>query len=132
MIDLNNVSIIGRLTRDAELKAVSSGVMVSKFSIAVNSRKKSGDEWINEANFFDVTVWGKTAEFLHQYLVKGKQVGVKGELCQERWQQDGMNRSRVYINADLVQLLSSGNNQNGNSRNDSQENSYSPVNIDDL
>jgi single-strand DNA-binding protein len=119
MADLNHVVLIGRLTRDAELKYTSGGQAVCKFSIAVNRRKKSGDQWEDEANFFDIVVWGRQGESLHPYLVKGKMVGVDGELRQDRWQQDGQNRSKVEIIANYLQLLGGGsssperqNNQN--------------------
>ncbi|MDR2471466.1 MAG: single-stranded DNA-binding protein [Treponema sp.] len=105
MIDLNHVVLIGRLTRDAELKYTAGGQAVCKFSIAVNRRKKSGDQWVDEPNFFDIVVWGRQGESINQYLVKGKLVGVDGELRQDRWEQDGQNRSRVEIVAANVQLL---------------------------
>jgi single-strand DNA-binding protein len=108
MADVNCVTIIGRLTRDAELKYTAGGQAVCKFSIAVNRRKKSGDQWVDEASFFDVTAWGKTGEALNQYLVKGKQIAVEGELRQDRWEQDGKNRSKVEIMANNVQLLGGG------------------------
>ena len=108
MVDLNHVVLIGRLTRDAELKYTSSGQAVCKFSIAVNRRKKNGDQWEDEANFFDVVVWGRQGESLNQYLVKGKMIAVNGELRQDRWQQDGQNRSKVEIVADFLQLLGGG------------------------
>ena len=107
MADLNHVTIIGRLTRNAELKYISSGQAVCKFSIASNYRKKDGDQWKDEANFFDVVLWGRQGETLNQYLVKGKMVGIEGELRQDRWQQDGQNRSKVEIVANNIQLLSS-------------------------
>ncbi|MDR3168131.1 MAG: single-stranded DNA-binding protein [Treponema sp.] len=105
MADLNHVVLIGRLTRDAELKYTANGQAVCKFSIAVNRRKKSGDQWVDEANFFDIVVWGRQGESLNQYLVKGKMVGVDGELRQDRWEQDGQNRSKVEIVANNLQLL---------------------------
>ena len=105
MADLNHVVLIGRLTRDAELKYTSGGQAVCKFSIAVNRRKKNGDQWEDEASFFDIVVWGRQGESLNQYLVKGKMVGVDGELRQDRWQQDGQNRSKVEIVANYLQLL---------------------------
>ncbi|MCL2762975.1 MAG: single-stranded DNA-binding protein [Treponema sp.] len=108
MADLNHVVLIGRLTRDAELKSIASGQAVCKFSIAVNRRRKNGDQWEDEPNFFDVVVWGRQGETLHQYLVKGKMVGVDGELRQDRWQQDGQNRSKVEIVANNLQLLGGG------------------------
>jgi len=114
MADINQVILIGRLTRDAELKHTSSGQAVCKFSIAVNRRRKTGDTWEDEANFFDIVLWGKQGENLHSYLVKGKMVGVNGELRQDRWQQDGQNRSKVEVVAGYIQLLggSGGERQN--------------------
>jgi single-strand DNA-binding protein len=109
MADINHVVLIGRLTREAELKYTAGGQSVCKFSIAVNRRKKNGDQWEDEANFFDIVVWGRQGESLHPYLVKGKMVGVDGELRQDRWQQDGQNRSKVEVIANYLQLLGGGN-----------------------
>ena len=74
-------------------------------SIAVNRSKKSGDQWIEEVNYFNITIWGKTAENLKPYLTKGKQICVEGHLKQDRWEKDGQKQSRVTIVADQVQLL---------------------------
>ncbi len=103
--DINNVILVGRLVRDADLKYINTGTACCSFSIAVNKRKKEGDNWVDAASFFDVTVWGKQAENINQYLQKGKQVAVTGSLRQDRWEQDGQNRSKVVIEADRVQLL---------------------------
>ncbi|MDR1363459.1 MAG: single-stranded DNA-binding protein [Spirochaetaceae bacterium] len=113
MMDLNHVSLIGRLTRDAEYKVLPSGQAVCNFSIAVNRRRKNGDSWEDEANYFDIVLWGKQADSLNRYLIKGKQIGVDGELRQDRWQQDGQNRSKVVISAINVQLLGGGPGQGG-------------------
>ena len=107
MASLNHVVLIGRLTRNAELRYINSGIAVSKFGLAVNRRKRSGDTWVDETDFFDITAWGKTAENLNQYLVKGKEVAIEGELRQNRWEQDGQSRSRIEINAHNIQLLGS-------------------------
>jgi single-strand DNA-binding protein len=117
MSDLNHVTLIGRLTRDAELKYTSGGMAVCKFSIAVNRKKKNGDEWVDEASFFDIVLWGRQGEAINQYLVKGKQIGVDGELRQERWQDrdSGQARSKVEIVASNIQLLGGGNNSGGDS-----------------
>ncbi len=61
MKDLNQCFFIGRLTRDADLRATSSGLDVANFSLAVNSSEKSGDLWQDKANFFDFAIFGKTA-----------------------------------------------------------------------
>ncbi len=103
--DINKVVLVGRLTRDSELKYTSSGTAINKFSIAVNRNRKQGDQWIDEVNYFDITLWGKRGEALQPYLLKGKQVAVEGELRQNRWEQDGQKRSKVEIFAVNIQLL---------------------------
>jgi len=114
MTDINRVFLVGRLTRDAELRVTTSGTPVAKFSIAVNRSKKSGDQWDEEVNYFDIVLWGKIAEALSKYLLKGKQVAVDGELRQSRWEQEGQNRSKVEIHAANIQLLGSGSGGAGN------------------
>ena len=108
MADINHVVIVGRLTRDAELKYTNNGTAICKIAIAVNRRRKIDDQWTDEASFFDVTIWGKMGEAINQYLVKGKQVGIEGELRQNKWEQDGQPRSKVEIVANNVQLLGGG------------------------
>lgn len=103
--DINRVILIGRLTRDNELSYTQSGTALSKMSIAVNRRKKSGDQWIEEASFFDITLWGKRGEALSPYLLKGQQISVDGKLKQDRWEQDGQKRSRIIVEAENIQLL---------------------------
>ena len=103
--DINNVTVVGRLTRDSELKYTNSGTAVCKFSLAVNRKKKSGDEWVEEVSYLDVVLWGRQGEAISQYLLKGKQTAISGELRQNRWEQDGQNRSKVEIIASDVQLL---------------------------
>jgi single-strand DNA-binding protein len=128
MIDINHVVLLGRLTRDAELKILSNGQAVCKFSIAVNRRKKNGDQWEDEASFFDIVLWGRSGETLNQYLVKGKQVAIDGELRQDRWTQDGQNRSKVEIVANNLQLLGgagAGPGQGGGSQEPRREGGYS-------
>ena len=103
--DINKVMLVGRLTRDAELMYTSSGFALCKFSLAVNKRKKQGEQWIDEANYFDLNLWGRRGESLNSYLTKGTQVAIEGQLKQERWEQDGLKRSKVTIEAVNVQLL---------------------------
>jgi single-strand DNA-binding protein len=118
MADMNHVYIIGRLTRDAELKCTASGKVVSKLSLAVNEKRKVGDRWKEEASFFEILLWGQIAESLNLYLVKGKQIAVSGKLQQERWDQDGQTRSKVVIIAANIQLLGgTSGNENGGSAN---------------
>ena len=103
--DLNHVILIGRCTRDATIKYTSGGMAIGSFSIAVNRRTKKGEQWVEEASFFDVSLFGKSAEGLAQYLTKGKQIAVEGELHQNRWQNEGKSMSKIEINAINVQLL---------------------------
>ncbi|NLM00784.1 MAG: single-stranded DNA-binding protein [Treponema sp.] len=107
MTDLNNVSLVGRLTRDAEIKYTNGGMAISNFSIAVNRSKKEGDQWVEEANFFDIALFGRIAESLKPYLIKGQQVAISGELRQDRWEKDGQRFSRVSIVANNIQLVGS-------------------------
>ncbi len=107
MGDLCVAVIVGRLTRDAELKYTSSGQAVSHFSVATGSRVKKGDQWVDESSFWDVDLWGKRAESLNQYLTKGKLVGIQGDMRQDKWEQDGQQRMKVKITASDVQLIGS-------------------------
>ena len=118
MSDINSVILVGRLTRDIELSYTKSGFPVGKTGLAVNYKTKKNDQWVEEVNFFDITIMGKVAEALQPYLVKGKQIGVNGELRQSRWEQDGQKRSRVEVIAHNIQLLGGGeksqNKESGN------------------
>ena len=105
MADINRVTIIGRLTRDADITYTPGGMAIAKMSLAINRRVKSGDGWADESNYFDVQLFGKSAESLKPYLLKGKQVGVDGYLKQDRWEKDGQKFSKVTINANDIQLL---------------------------
>jgi single-strand DNA-binding protein len=102
---MNNVNLIGRLTREPELRYSSGGVAISNFSIAVNSKRKQGDKWVDEVDYFDCTLFGKQAESLDQYLTKGKQVGIAGRLKQNRWEKDGQNYSKVVVIVNQIDLL---------------------------
>lgn len=108
--DLNKVYLIGRLTQDCgsderSFGYVGNGQARANISIAVNHSKKEGDNYVDEADFFNVTIWGKLAENLKPYLTKGKQICVEGHLKQDRWEKDGQKQSRISIQADNVQLL---------------------------
>ena len=70
--DINHVTIVGRLTRDAEISYLPSGAAVAKISIAVNRSRKNGDQWVEEVSYFDSAIFGKTAENLKPYLSKRK------------------------------------------------------------
>lgn len=124
MTDVNTVTIVGRLTRDLnagdqrEFAYTPNGQARANISIAVNRSRKQGEQWVDEANYFNVTIWGRTAENLKPYLTKGKQIAIEGYLRQERWQdkETGKTRDRVSIVANNVQLLggAAGNSTGGN------------------
>ncbi len=128
MTDINKVTVVGRLTRDCHLEYTSSGIAIAKFSIANNQTRKQGDDYIDEVSYFDVRLWGKRAESLNQYLVKGKQAIVSGRLKQERWLKDNQSHSRIVIVCEDIQLINSGKNQN----NQSNTNDYSQDSNSDL
>ena len=110
MTDLNSVVLCGRLTADIGssrngFSYTQSGTAIGRFSIAVNRSRKQGDQWVDEVSYFNVTVFGKTAENLKPYLTKGQLVAVQGFLKQDRWtDQNGGVRSSVGIIADHIQL----------------------------
>lgn len=107
MADINKAIIIGHLTRDEELTYTPGGMAIGKISVAVNRRVKKGQEYVDEVNYFDVSIFGKQAESLQRFLTKGKQIAVDGYLKQDRWQDQatGQNRSAVKIIANDIQLL---------------------------
>jgi len=107
--DINRVTIVGRLTRDPELRHLPSGTSVLQLGVAVNGRQKDdAGNWIDKPNFFDVKVFGNQAETLNTHLSKGRRIGVDGRLDWSSWEaQDGSKRSKVEIVAQSVQFLDS-------------------------
>ena len=109
MTDMNSVNLIGRLTRDIgenDFRYTQGGTACMKLSLAVNrSRKGAEGQWADEVSYIDVTVWGKQAENIRQFLGKGKQVAVAGFLKQDRWEKDGQKQSKICVVADNVFLL---------------------------
>ena len=107
MATFNSVVLVGNLTKDVEIRFTAGGTAVGSFSLAVNERVKNGEEWKDYANFFDVTIFGKTAEACAEHLAKGRPVLVAGRLRHERWEKDGQKHSRVKVLAEKVQFLGS-------------------------
>lgn len=105
MVDFNRVILAGNLVRDPETRFIPSGTAVTSFSIAVNRRYKSNNEFKEEVSYFDVSVFGKMGENCAEYLSKGKPVLVEGRLRQRRWEADGVKRSKIEVVADNVQFL---------------------------
>jgi len=102
---INRVVLVGRLTRDPELRTTTTGKSVCDFSIAVNKHIKPSDG-SSDADFFRVNCWEKTAEYVSNYLHKGRLVAVDGRLQARKFtDKDGNNREIVEIVADTVQGL---------------------------
>jgi len=107
--DINRVTLVGRLTRDPELRHLPSGTPVLEMGVAVNGRQQDeAGNWVDKPNFFDVKVFGNQAEMLSQHLSKGRRIGIDGRLDWRSWEaQDGTKRSKVDVVAQSVQFLDS-------------------------
>ena len=108
MASYNRVILVGNLTRDIELRYIPSGQAVSDVTVAVNDRRKtaSGD-WVDEATFVDVTLWGRNAEVASEFLGKGSPVLIEGRLKLDRWETDGQKRSKLRVICEKMQMLGS-------------------------
>lgn len=100
---INSVVLVGNLVRDVEVKSFTTGSVLN-FTIAQTKRKKQGEQWIDDPQFFDVKYFSKTGE-VAKFLLKGKSVAVQGELDQETWEKDGQKRSKLIVKAFELQLL---------------------------
>jgi single-strand DNA-binding protein len=107
--DLNRVTLVGRLTRDPELRHTQGGDPVCSIRLAVSSRARDeSGGWGDRSNYFDVTVFGRQAETASTYLAKGRRIGVDGRLSWREWQaQDGSKRQSVEVIANDVFFLDS-------------------------
>lgn len=106
MANFNKVFLIGRLTRDPDFKYTTSGAAVAQFGLAVNRVYMVNGEKREDVCFLDITVWGRQAEIVRDYLGKGRQVFIEGHLVFEQWEtNDGQKRSRLKVTADMVQFL---------------------------
>ena len=110
MANLNKVLLMGNLTRDPEVRYTPKGTAVTELGIAVN-RIYAGEsgEKREEVTFVDVTVWGRTAENVGEYLRKGRPVFIEGRLQLDSWEdkQSGQKRNKLRVVADNVQFLGS-------------------------
>ena len=103
---INRVTLVGRLTRDAELRSLPSGRSVCSLRVACNSSRIDPDgERIERPNYFDVSVFGAAAESVARYLGKGSRIGVDGRLEWREWESEQGHRQAVSIVADVVQFL---------------------------
>jgi single-strand DNA-binding protein len=108
MVTFNRVILAGNLVRDPEIRYLPSGLSVTSFSIAVNSRYRQNNEQKEEVSYFDVVVFGKMGENCAEYLSKGRPVLVEGRLRQRRWEAEGTRRSKIEVVASGVQFLGGG------------------------
>ena len=99
------MTLVGRAGRDPEVKYFESGNVVCNFTLAVNRRTRKSDE----PDWFNLEMWGKTAEVAANYVRKGSLIGVKGSLKFEHWQDrnTGVQRSKPVIRVDQLDLLGS-------------------------
>jgi single-strand DNA-binding protein len=105
MNQLNSVLVEGNLVKNAELRLTNGGAPVSSFTIGVNRRYRSGNEYLHETSFFDVETWGKLAELSDRMGGKGRLVRVGGRLRQDRWQDaEGKTRNKVVIVAETLEF----------------------------
>ena len=139
MYDLNYSVLIGRLTRDPELRYTPNGDAVCNFSIANNSTGKE-----DLTSFFNIVAWGKTAENVNKFMSKGSQICVEGSLRQRRWEdQNGNKRNTVEVLANRVHFIggsksggssptnSTGSNQSKEEKTNPDDFSFPDNNFDD-
>lgn len=98
-ISYNHVVLVGRLTRDPEIKFAASGTQIATFSLAVDRGKD------NEADFVNVVAFGKTAEFIGNYMTKGRLVLVEGQLRIEKYQRAGETKTAAKVVANNVRFM---------------------------
>jgi single-strand DNA-binding protein len=121
--DLNRVTLVGRLTRDPELRHTGGGDPICSMRLAVSSRKRDENgDWGDAPNFFDITVFGRQADSAAEYLAKGRRIGIDGRLSWREWQaQDGTRRQSVEVIANDVFFLDSRQDGDGGSSRSSDD-----------
>jgi single-strand DNA-binding protein len=125
MASFNKCILIGNLTRDVQLRFTPSGMPVADIGMAMNEKRKQGDEWVDETTFVDVTLWGKTAEVADKYLSKGSPVFIEGKLKLDTWEKDGVKQYKLKVTAERMQLIGSKGDGGGQQRTQSSSSSYS-------
>lgn len=110
MANLNQVNLIGNLTRDPELRVTPKGTAICQFSIAVNRKWKDGDQEREEVTYIDCEAWGRTGENVAKYCTKGRPVFVGGRLKLDVWDDKNTKekRSKLKVVAEQVQFLGGG------------------------
>jgi single-strand DNA-binding protein len=114
MASYNRVILVGNLTRDPELRYIQSGTAVTDVGLAVNDRRKTPTgEWVDEVTFVDITVWGRQAETVCEYLTKGSPALFEGRLKLDSWEKDGQKHSKLKVVCERMQLLGGRGGQGG-------------------
>lgn len=132
--NINVVVITGNLTKDPDLRHTGGGTAVCELRVAVNSRRKEGNDWVDKPNYFDVVVWGAQGENCATYLSKGRPVAVEGRLDWREWEaKDGSGkRQAVQIIANSVQFLGSRDSSGGGNGNGFSPSSDVPADTSDF
>jgi len=129
MPSFNRVILMGNLTRVPELRHIPSGLAVSDIGLAVNDKRKlQSGEWVDEVTFVDITLWGRTAEVVCEFLTKGSPLLVEGRLKLDSWDdKEGQKRSKLKVIGETIQLLGtrSGGGGGGRGRDDEGSRYYS-------
>jgi len=106
MVSVNKAIMIGRVTRDPEMRQTQGGTAVTNFGVALNRVYTANGEKKEETTFVDVCAWGKTAEFVNKYFNKGKNIFIEGRLNMREWEgQDGTKRTKLEVVADNIQFV---------------------------
>lgn len=123
---MNSINLIGRLTRDVEMRYTQNQTAVANFGLAV--RRAFAKEGYQDVDFINCTAFGKTAELIEKHVSKGNQLGVSGRLAIEQYEKDGQQRNATKVMVDSITFV--GNSQGSQSQ---QENpGFEPVNEEDL
>lgn len=108
---MNHITIMGRITKDPELKTTNSGTDVCNFTVAVDRFAKKGEE--KQTDFIDVTAWGKSGVFVNQYFSKGAGIVVEGRMESRKWvDKDGNNRVSWGVTAENIHFPVGGGKKN--------------------
>ena len=124
----NQVTLMGNLTRDPELRTTPNGASVCSFSLALNrSYKNAEGSWVEATDFIDIVAWGPLGERVTQYLTKGRPALVAGRLQSRNWEQDGVKRTKVEVVAQDVTFLGGGGGSGASAGGGDEDQSQAPA-----
>lgn len=119
----NQITLVGNLTRDIELRYAQSGTAIANTAIATSRKFTSNGEKKKEVCFVDITAFGRSGEVMNQYLRKGSKILISGRLNFEQWEKDGQKRSKHSVIVESMQMLDS---KSDNQQNNGQANQQQP------